>query len=278
MESIKQIGRHKYAQLKRMPELTPEQKKQVANYEGRFATPEPSEGVKAYYRKVLSRDSQADFKVSAKRLYLHFAAKFNEIEKKKFILNDTTIENIRPIIYYFSKDQQFFECANLVTKFDFSGAKKDSAPSFEKGLLIVGHYGNGKTATMTALSRLLINTPYSFMHHTANGVVEDYEYCNGSADKKEFWRKMDAKGIYIDDVKTERIASNYGKSNLIKDIIEKRYMNKRITHLTCNYHPQYLGDVNYALWEFGEKYGGRVFDRLFEMFNVIEFKGKSFRR
>jgi len=84
--------------------------------------------------------------------------------------------------------------------------------------------------------------------------------------------------IYYDDVKTERIASNYGMTNLFKDIIEKREVRKLKTYITCNFKEDQPGNIPAALLEFGEKYGSRVFDRLFSMFNIIEFKGKSFRR
>jgi len=93
---------------------------------------------------------------------------------------------------------------------------------------------------------------------------------------------------YFDDIKTERHASNYGKVNLFKDILENRYNNrvqivKGVTKInktfgTCNYKEGYEGNTEVALEEFGEMYGGRIYDRLFEMFNIIEFKGKSFRK
>ncbi|OIQ22174.1 MAG: hypothetical protein BM557_02020 [Flavobacterium sp. MedPE-SWcel] len=90
---------------------------------------------------------------------------------------------------------------------------------------------------------------------------------------------------YFDDLKTERIASNYGKVNIFKELLEERYnrvdpkTKKRLkTFVTCNFKEGFEDNLEKAVDEFGEKYGSRVWDRMFEMFNIIEFKGKSFRR
>lgn len=128
----------------------------------------------------------------------------------------------------------------------------------------------------------------SFKGYTANEVVGMFEKCNDDASKKDFERKMNFGSRYFDDIKTERIASNYGKVNIFKDIFETRYNNRiqtvndktiiNKTFATCNYKDGYEGNLEVAVDEFLEKYGGRVYDRLFEMYNIIEFKGKSFRK
>ncbi len=182
------------------------------------------------------------------------------------------IENYKPLFFYFAEDSRFFKCRNLY--------KEKNNPSFEKGLLIVGSYGLGKSAVMETLQASLIGTDKEFIGTHAMAVVDEFEACKTSHDKIMFNRRhingtfleFRAKPRYFDDVKTEREASNYGKTNLFKDILEKRYSNKALTHLTCNYHPEHEGDLQEALREFDEKYGGRVYDRIFSMFNIIEFK------
>ncbi len=113
--------------------------------------------------------------------------------------------------------------------------------------------------------------------YDANDTVLDYEQTDSPEDRRTLLQPLLNGRAHFDDLKTESIASNYGKKNIFKDVLEIRYKNKLLTHVTCNYMQGYSGDVQMGLEEFGAKYGGRVYDRIKEMFNVVEFKGKSFR-
>jgi len=187
------------------------------------------------------------------------------------------INNLKTLIFYFSEDKRFFDCENLWSS--------KNTPSFEKGLLIIGTYGTGKSSYMAALQLALNGCDKSFMSYHAMGIVDEYEACGSPSDKEVFNKKyikgtfngFKAKAKYFDDLKTERDASNYGKINLFKDILEKRYSNHALTHLTCNYDPKEEGNLEAGIYEFSAKYGPRVYDRIFSMFNIVEFKGKTFR-
>jgi DNA replication protein DnaC len=143
----------------------------------------------------------------------------------------------------------------------------------------MGGYGNGKSSIMAAVQNVLQHHPtLSFAIRDANDVVLEYEQTDRPEDRKGLLRPLMNGRCFFDDIKTESIASNYGKKNLFKDILEIRYKNKLLTHVTCNYAAGENGNVQAGLNEFGQKYGGRVYDRLKDMFNIVEFKGKSFRR
>jgi len=277
------IGYNKYQILKSLPfvSLTDLEKNQMTEFENKhLPSVEQREASKKYIADMLSKKEEKPFKTTALLLGNVFKTTFASVNGKEFEKNEFTNNNILPLVYYFSKDPRFFECENL---------SKLSTPSFDKGILIVGHFGNGKTATMRVFERIFQNIKgMSFKGYTANEVVGMFEKCNDDISKKEFERKMNLGSRYFDDIKTERIASNYGKVNIFKDILETRYNNRiqtvndkiiiNKTFATCNYKDGYEGNLEVAVDEFLEKYGGRVYDRLFEMFNVIEFKGKSFRK
>ena len=73
----------------------------------------------------------------------------------------------------------------------------------------------------------------------------------------------------------EEKANNYGKIELFKQIFEKRYSNRTKTIISLNY----VGDtVESTLEAFAERYGERNYDRIFEMYNIIELKGESLRK
>lgn len=270
------IGFNRYQFLKSLSfeDLTEIEQQQIKTYEDLHQpTEEDLQNYKSYVRRMLSTPSQkeVDFKITAMQLFKLFKNKFQEVNERPFVkIENITIKNLEPLIYYFSKDERFFQSENL---------SKLSEPSFEKGLLIVGNFGNGKTSTVLTFEKIFQNIKgFSFKGYTANEVVGMFEKCGDDFSKKEFERKVNFGSRYFDDVKTERIASNFGKVNLFKDILESRYNNKVKTFITCNFKDGFEGDIELALEEFGEKYGGRVHDRLFEMFNIIEFKGKSFRK
>jgi len=277
------IGYNKYQNLKNLPfsTLTDLEKSQMEEFKQKhLPSTEQREWSKNYIANMLSQKEEKPFKTTALLLGNVFKANFFEVHGKEFVKDEFTTNNILPLVYYFSKDPRFFKCENL---------SKSSNPSFDKGILIVGTFGNGKTAAMRVFEKIFRTVKgMSFKGYTANEVVTMFEKCNDELSKEDFNKKVNLGQRYFDDIKTERIASNYGKVNIFKDILETRYNKmfdkieeKKIiekTYITCNYKEGFEGNVEVALEEFGEKYGGRVYDRLFEMFNVIEFKGKSFRK
>jgi DNA replication protein DnaC len=207
---------------------------------------------------------------SKKELWANFKYHFFNLYGKKFIENNETIANVKTLFYYFLKDDKFFQCINL---------DKSSIPSFDKGLLIIGGFGIGKTAYMKVFEKCFDNfRPYRFKIFNTNDLVTMYEGCGNNNDKNAFSERMSSGRILFDDVNTEREANNFGKVDLLKEIIEKRYMANKLTHITCNYAEGYDGDIEETLLGYADRYGSRVHDRLFEMFNIITFSGKSLRR
>lgn len=267
------IGYNKYQNLKNLPfsTLTEDEKSQMTEFEQKnMPSTEQREWSKNYISNMLSQKEEKPFKTTALLLWNVLKTNFLSVHGKEFVKDEFTSKNLAPLIYYFAKDERFFECENL---------SKISTPSFDKGILIVGTFGNGKTATMRVFEKIFRTTKgMSFKGYTANEVVTMFEKCNDELSKEDFNKKVNVGQRYFDDIKTERIASNYGKVNIFKDIFETRYNSKLKTYITCNYKDGFEGNVEAALEEFGEKYGARVYDRLFEMFNVIEFKGLSFRK
>jgi len=265
------ISRRKYNYLKQLSEsaLTDADREQIEEFEKANGSSDKSEFLKAYSAKVFKEEpTPENFKPSYEILLKKFKAKYKELEGVEF--NEDMIPNIEPVLYYFAKDERFFDCNNLSDK---------STPSFRKGLLIVGSYGNGKTSTMRTLKQLFSYTPLSFKSFVANRVVSEFEGHSIASERSKCLNRTKTGVAYFDDVKTEKIASNYGKHNLFKDIIEERYINKAKTFITCNYRQgDSTNSLDEALNEFNFIYGGRVYDRLFAMFNIIEFNGKSQRK
>lgn len=179
--------------------------------------------------------------------------------------------------------------------------KKISKPNLSKGILMVGGKGIGKTSIIKTFNEMLIYArnnsltvediegthqqlcryKLKFGYFTADEVVDAYEYCTNDVDKKAFNQKFSNGFKYFDDIMAEEMASNYGKRDIFRKLFEKRYANNARTLISLNYHDEEDGiqkSIDKTLHAFGNRYGDRVLDRLFEMYNVIELKGESLRK
>ncbi len=267
------ITTREYDWLKTFKSLTAEEQAKIDEYEANI---EPQ-----VYKKPVKK-SQESIPVQkiiwTKKLFWETFKKAYKMKTlNDFVENEETLANVGVVINYFLNNEKFFDSPRLIKN---SGSTKLN-PSFQKGLLIFGNYGNGKTSIMSSIEYMMkhYRIPGWFKGSKAHELVTKFEGIETPSAKQEFYSKYGGHRIYLDDVKKEKIASNYGKVDVIREILEKRYDNKAITHITCN---QREGDaqmnVDDALAEFGERYGGHIYDRMFEMFNIIEFKGKSFRK
>jgi len=263
------ISKRRYVFLKSFSKLTNAEQDQVNLYEETHPN-KPNQYNLDYIESLKTKKQVNIPPIQKKWLWESFLRSYLQNSNNAFIQNSDTLENIKPLVFYFLDDfENFKQCATV---------SKLSAPSLDKGLLIVGNYGNGKTSIFKALESVLKPTKKTFKFLSTNNLVSMFESCADQYAKDDFYNLVYTGTRYFDDVKTERMASNYGKTELMKDILEERYTRQKTTYLSCNYNDKYPNNLQEALQDFGIKYGARVYDRMFEMFNIIQFKGQSFRK
>lgn len=222
-------------------------------------------------------------------LYFVFKEGFKAIHGKEFDESANDFESrkfAKTICAYFAKRKSFLKSPLLNQK---------SIPSLEKGLMIIGSYGTGKTAVMETFDKIfkfafsnpifvhdrtaawhpLARYALNFGYFTANSVVKTFERLSDGDEKEAFWKTHRQGRKYYDDIMTEKTGSNYGKLEVFKDIFEERYATKCTTFVSLNYSGHTFESTMEAI---ADKYGERVYDRIFEMFNVIELRGESLRK
>ncbi|MDO6737384.1 hypothetical protein [Wenyingzhuangia sp. 2_MG-2023] len=140
----------------------------------------------------------------------------------------------------------------------------------QKGLLILGNCGTGKSSIFDIIQNISKKHKISelwYKNVSVNEIVSKFEK------EGEYVVQYHQKGcIHFDDLGTEKLANSWGvKENLMARIFELRYENFKAyglkTHVT----------TNLTKYELHKKYGDRVMDRFFEMFNFLELEGDSRR-
>ncbi|MDV7696266.1 hypothetical protein N6B72_04955 [Chryseobacterium soli] len=286
-----------------------EYEKRIQEYNKNFIGSD-NDSIKEYGKTLIKKPETPDFgKIDLNDLYDKFKFFYPYFNPKK----EPFDENVnggegrifaRSMLLYYVGRPKFLQC-ELINR-------ELTEPSMDKGVLVMGLWGNGKTSIIKTIhylfSRPLSNPlmiknkddlyyPLSYWKHNfnyfdANLVVDDYEWRNG-LEKAEFWKKhISGKKNTYDDVLTERQVSNYGKFEIFKDMLEKRNAKQLQTVVNCNYStdPNLLEKykdkdgkptktrAEITLIEFGIRYGKRVYDRMHSDFTIIELKGKSLRK
>ena len=299
------IGRHKYNALKKydfekmttmeMVEFretfgisVSKAEKLIQDYENakKISRPSTEEAIKkrkSYNRRIIEisgnkvpkeapKLEKEDFK---KELYNRFLKEYYSQNNTKYIVQNEYLENLKPIMFYFLGDlDNFLKCENLYQN-------EKCKPSLSKGLLIIGDFGNGKTSTLKAFSEVTKGTKKHFRVIGTKEAVTKYSFLkNDDYQQEQFYNDLINRNYLFDDLLKENDASSYGKINLIEQVLEEKYRKNKLAHGTLNYKEvgeKVIRDIETAVLQIGEKYGNYMYDRVFSMFNIIEFKGKSLR-
>jgi hypothetical protein len=181
----------------------------------------------------------------------------------KFTLTKNVIGVYADLIRYFHGDPQFDQDY-------FPGA-------LEKGILLMGPTGSGKSMAMQIMSiyrqiddtKFILNGKCYRMNYEVidvNKIVNDFMLNAYDGIKVHCNRYVTC----LDDIGTESEEVKYYGNNLdvISYILSERYANKRLT----------FGTTNFNVDKLEEKYGDRIISRMYVLFNFITMKGQDFRK
>lgn len=250
--------------------------------------------------KDMIEKAKAEEKKEAPKLKWITELKFNEIyqlfveklyaDKGIEFREDKDFEPIKAVIQYFIKDPNFFE----------NRALRNDA-SFDKGLLLIGNPGTLKTETLEAMAKIFNSRIPAAPRNTEKITLccaSSSVTTLGSMDKAGFYKNLEflssAPNLVIDDLKTERTLSNFGKYNIFDIVLHSRSKSGRnkktfitmnyngkclcgLAKCKCGFNPKLDNDLEKGLAEVIVKYSHQVYSRLYQMCNIIEFNGEDKR-
>lgn len=222
--------------------------------------------IKTISRKILLNPS-----IEPLKWYKTFKLYFKAVNGTEFIETEETKDLVYTLIYFFSKKKNFRKSPLLHTFME-------SSICVEKGLIIVGGFGCGKSSIMKTFQTLIKEeSKFNLKFITTVGVVSEYERTE-QIDLNDLENTLVKGHLVIDDLLAEEVASRFGKTDLFKNILFQRCENPSMnTIITMNYDAEDPNDIDLALRKL-YRYEGRNFDRILGGFNFVRLEGKSFRK
>lgn len=149
-------------------------------------------------------------------------------------------------------------------------------PKGKFGLLMMGTMGNGKTALMNAIARLIAYTSEVALGYSKKKELKVItakriaRICASSDDNEEYQSLFTTPMLGIDDMGCEpKEVVSYGRIlTPMEDILEERYSRQLFTIITTNLDKTLLG----------QHYDERIYDRLKEQMTIISFTNPSYRK
>lgn len=237
------------------------------------------EAKKKKLQKIKNEEYLSRINYSYKPIELNAAQYYNYIvnnpDNEGLSYKDSELSLFYGMVCHFTRDSR------ATKHFDESGFMINEY-SIEKGICFIGECGVGKTTLMRLFQQ---NTTNPFWYKSAKEIAFDYQK-NGidavkglgiiNETKSGFGTKSNPFnqklfGLFIDDFGAENITKNYGNEiEPVAEVIELRYSNQlpyRYTNIS----------TNLTMDEILDRYGKRLYDRFYEMFNIIHYKGDSKR-
>lgn len=147
--------------------------------------------------------------------------------------------------------------------------------SLQKGLLVFGSYGTGKTSSFQIIQNMAKEYQIRDLWFPSISTQEVVAKYNVESNKEQVIQYYSRGTFLFDDLGTETAGNNiyqYGKEEIFIRILLNRYRNFESlgtkTHITTNLN----------LDQLEQRYGRQLSDRFIKMFNLLKLDGPSRRR
>jgi len=195
-----------------------------------------------------------------KKVFFKAAQEFYAQGEAEFEVDDKNKNFLGHFCRYWNGDMAFEVLENI---------------SLQKGLLVFGSYGTGKTTSFHIIQNMAKQYQIRDLWFPSISTQEVVAKYNVESNKEQVIQYYSRGTFLFDDLGAEIAGNNihqYGKEDVFIRILLNRYRNFESlgtkTHITTNLN---LGQLE-------DRYGRQLADRFIKMFNVLKLDGPSRRK
>jgi DNA replication protein DnaC len=161
--------------------------------------------------------------------------------------------------------------------FRFSSRLAMEYPAIERGLLLMGTVGVGKTHLAVSILKSLIERGFSCMFYEFGGLLKEiqnsYNYVSQTSELKVLAPVLNAEILVLDEIGASK-PTDWVRDTMAH-IINTRYNDRKLTIFTTNYLDNQAQNREETL---EDRIGVRLRSRLYEMSKTVQMNGEDFRR
>lgn len=160
--------------------------------------------------------------------------------------------------------------------FSFSSRLTMDYPSVDRGLLLMGSVGVGKTHLAVSILKGLIERGFSCLFYEFGGLLKEiqnsYNHISQTSELTVLEPVFRADVLVLDEIGASK-PTDWVRDTMAH-VINTRYNDKKLTVFTTNYFDQPPNEREESL---EDRIGVRLRSRLFEMSKTLMLKGEDFR-
>jgi DNA replication protein DnaC len=161
--------------------------------------------------------------------------------------------------------------------YNFASSLTRNYPAVERGLLLMGTVGVGKTHLAVSILKSLTERGFSCLFYEFGALLKEiqdsYNPSTQSSELKILAPVLDAEVLVLDEIGASK-PTDWVKDTMAH-IINTRYNDKKLTVFTTNYSDERRTERDETL---EDRIGVRLRSRLFEMCKTVVIQGEDFRR
>lgn len=161
--------------------------------------------------------------------------------------------------------------------YNFASSLCSNYPAVERGLLLMGTVGVGKTHLAVSILKSLTERKFTCLFYEFGALLKEiqdsYNPSTQSSELKILSPVLDAEILVLDEIGASK-PTDWVKDTMAH-IINTRYNDKKLTIFTTNYSDERRAERDETL---EDRIGVRLRSRLFEMCKTVIIQGEDFRR
>jgi DNA replication protein DnaC len=241
-----------------------------------FAMPKSNGKVTNFYE---DSDSQICTKCHGTGMEVVVGKGARPCECRKRNSQDLLVEKAKIPERYLNCHFQNYQLSNPSQQKAFGYASKLAMefPSVERGLLLMGTVGVGKTHLAVSIIKALTERGFSSIFYEFGSLLKEiqdsYNPKTQASELKILSNVFQADILVLDEIGASK-PTDWVRDTM-SHIINTRYNDKKLTIFTTNYMDERKADKEETL---EDRIGVRMRSRLFEMCRTIKIEGKDFRQ